>query len=309
VSTPVTEAAVDEIEEVPGVLAAEAVSQISATATFAGEGFSTSGVGYDPGTTMHGFPDGLPPEGVLAGSGLTDQLDVEIGDELHVSLPDLGIEFTSEVVEFLDEPVGTILYIDRSHLGDIVGSETLAEPTVSHIQARFDDDADRSTVIGDIEQLETVALVSDSRALYDVLQDYLGFFYAFVGVMLVLGGAMAFALMYNSISVNVAERSSELANMRANGLSHAAIARLIGFENILLTMMGIVPGVILGWAIGYLFMRQFSVDAFTLDFAMRPSSIVISILALIAAAGLSLIPAIRKIGKIDIGEIVRERAV
>jgi putative ABC transport system permease protein len=154
-----------------------------------------------------------------------------------------------------------------------------------------------------------VALVSDSRALYDVLQDYLGFFYAFVGVMLVLGGAMAFALMYNSISVNVAERSSELANMRANGLSHGAIARLIGFENILLTTMGIVPGVVLGWVFGYLFMRQFSVDAFTLDFAMRPSSIVISVLALIAAAGLSLIPAIRKIRKIDIGAIVRERAV
>jgi putative ABC transport system permease protein len=56
-------------------------------------------------------------------------------------------------------------------------------------------------------------------------------------------------------------------------------------------------------------MRQFSVDAFTLDFAMRPSSIVISVLALIAAAGLSLIPAIRKIRKIDIGAIVRERAV
>jgi putative ABC transport system permease protein len=309
VSTPVTEAAVDEIEEVPGVLAAEAVSQISATATFAGEGFSTSVVGYDPGTTMHGFPDGLPPEGVLAGSGLTNQLDVEIGDELHVSLPDLGIDFTSQLAGLLDEPVGTVVYMDRSHLGDIVGSDTLAQPTVSQIQVRFDDEADRRTVIGDIEQLETVALVSDSRALYDVLQDYLGFFYAFVGVMLVLGGAMAFALMYNSISVNVAERSSELANMRANGLSHGAIARLIGFENILLTMMGIIPGVILGWAIGYLFMRQFSVDAFTLDFAMRPSSIVISILALIAAAGLSLIPAIRKIGKIDIGEIVRERAM
>jgi putative ABC transport system permease protein len=258
---------------------------------------------------MHGFPDGLPPEGVLAGSGLTNQLDVEIGDELHVSLPDLGIDFTSQLAGLLDEPVGTVVYMDRSHLGDIVGSDTLAQPTVSQIQVRFDDEADRRTVIGDIEQLETVALVSDSRALYDVLQDYLGFFYAFVGVMLVLGGAMAFALMYNSISVNVAERSSELANMRANGLSHGAIARLIGFENILLTTMGIVPGVVLGWVFGYLFMRQFSVDAFTLDFAMRPSSIVISVLALIAAAGLSLIPAIRKIRKIDIGAIVRERAV
>lgn len=308
-STAVTEASVEDVEAVAGVVAAEMVSQVAATATFAGEGFSTSVVGYDPETTMHGFPDGLPLEGVLAGSGLTDHLDVEIGDELQVSLPDVGIDFTSEVVGFLDEPVGTVLYMDRSHLGDIVGGDTLAEPTVSHIQARFNDDADRSAVISDIEQLETVALVSDSRALYDVLQDYLGFFYAFVGIMLVLGGAMAFALMYNSISVNVAERSSELANMRANGLSHGAIARLIGFENIMLTIMGIVPGVVLGWAVGYLFMQQFSVDAFTLDFAMRPSSIVISILALIAAAGLSLIPAIRKIGKIDIGEVVRERAV
>jgi hypothetical protein len=56
-------------------------------------------------------------------------------------------------------------------------------------------------------------------------------------------------------------------------------------------------------------MRQFSVDAFTLDFAMKPTSIAISIVALIGAASLSLIPAVRRIRRIDLGATVRERAV
>ncbi len=308
-AVPVTDEAIDEVEGVSGVRAAEPVSRVNAVASFSGERFDTALVGYESNTRMHGFPDGLPDSGVLAGSGLLDQLDVEVGDTISISLPDLGIVAVAELAGVLDESVGTVLYVDRGHMAEIIDEATLSQPTVTSIQAIFDDGANREKVIGDIEHLDGVAFVSDSRSLYDTLQGFLGFFYAFVGVMLLLGGAMAFALMYNSISVNVAERATEFANMRANGLSHGSIARLIGFENILLTLMGVIPGAILGWIVGSYFMRQFSVDAFTLDFAMKPSSIVISILALIAAAFLSLVPAIRKVRRIDIGETVRARAV
>jgi putative ABC transport system permease protein len=119
---------------------------------------------------------------------------------------------------------------------------------------------------------------------------------------------MAFALMYNTISVNVAERSGEFATMRANGLSHAGIARLIATENVLLTLMGIVPGLIVGYVVGAFFMSQFSVDAFTLSFEMKASSIVLCAVAMLVVAGLSLIPAIRTVRRLDIGEVVRERA-
>ncbi|MGD2059299.1 MAG: ABC transporter permease, partial [Acidimicrobiia bacterium] len=309
-SAPVTDAAVEGVAQVEGVDTAEAVSQVHATARFGGESFATNLVGYRPDTVMHGFPDGLPADGVLAGSGLADRLDVSVGDELSVSLPDLDVQFTERLVGFLDEPVGISLYIDRDSLGEIVGADTLAEPTVSGVQARFGIDVtDRTVVIDRIQALDDVAFVADSRALYDALQGFLGFFYAFVGFMLALGGAMAFALMYNAISVNVAERSAEFATMRANGLSHRSIARLVAFENILLTLIGVIPGAVLGYLVGVFFMGQFSVDAFTLDFAMRPESIVISIAAMVVAAGLSLIPALRRVRRIDIGATVRERAV
>lgn len=83
---------------------------------------------------------------------------------------------------------------------------------------------------------------------------------------------------------------------------------MIATENVLLTLMGIIPGLIIGYAVGAFFMSQFSVDAFTLSFEMKASSIVLCAVAMLVVAGLSLIPAIRTVRRLDIGEVVRERA-
>ena len=123
------------------------------------------------------------------------------------------------------------------------------------------------------------------------------------------GGAMAFALSFNAISVNVAERSGEFATMRANGLSHRKVANLIAGENILLTIIGIVPGLVVGYAVAAAFMASYSSDQFAFSLDMRPISLVLSALAMIGVAVLSLIPAIRAVGRLNIGEIVRERAI
>lgn len=308
-TVPVTTESQQKVAAVDGVDAVEPVASVDATVASGSETFSTSLMGYESGTVMHGFPGGLPSSGILAGSGLKDHMDVQVGDQVNVVLPTLGKEFTVTVSGFLDEPVGVNLYVDYGALADVVGSDTIAQPTVSRIEATFDAGVDRATVLDRIKALDEVAFASDSRALYDLLQQFLGFFYAFVGFMLVLGGAMAFALMYNAISVNVAERSSEFATMRANGLSHRSIARLIAVENIALTAIGVIPGAFVGYLIGIVFMGQFSVEAFTLDFAMKPLSIAISIVAMLATAAFSLIPAIRRVRRIDVAETVRQRAV
>ena len=44
-----------------------------------------------------------------------------------------------------------------------------------------------------------------------------GLYYAFVGIMLIFGGAMAFALLFNAMTSNIAERVVEVATLRAAG--------------------------------------------------------------------------------------------
>ena len=306
---PVSEAAVAEVAEVGGIERVEVVSRLDATVEREGESFATALTGYDAATLVHGFPDGLPGDGILAGEGLAEQIGVSVGDSVRVELPTLDIEITTTVEGFLDEPLGSFLYMDATELERIVGADTLGSPSISSLEVLFTADVtDRDGVVDELKDLEPVGIALDSRTLYDLVQSFLGFFYVFIGVMLVFGGAMAFALMYNTISVNVAERSSEFATMRANGLSHAGIARLIATENVLLTLMGIVPGLIIGYTVGAFFMSQFSVDAFTMTFEMKPSSVVLCALAMLVVAGLSLIPAIRTVRRLDIGQVVRERA-
>jgi putative ABC transport system permease protein len=140
------------------------------------------------------------------------------------------------------------------------------------------------------------------------VQQYLGLFYAFVGIMLLFGGVMAFSLMFNTISMNIAERSTEFATLKASGMADRTIAWMIVGENLLLTVAGIIPGLILGIWLSKVFLSSFSNDSFTMQFSIGVWTIVIAALSMIAVALLSLIPGVRSVKRLDVGAVVRERA-
>jgi putative ABC transport system permease protein len=184
----------------------------------------------------------------------------------------------------------------------------LAAPSITSIKTLFTDGSDSETVVTNLKQLDTVAVVVDSNEVRDMVESFQALFYAFIGMMIVFGAAMAFALIFNIISVNVAERSSEFASMRANGLTHRRVASMIVGETFLLTAIGIIPGLIVGWLAAVAFMDSFSSPEFPITAELRPLTYIGSALAMFVVAALSLIPAVRAVKRIDVGEIVRERA-
>jgi ABC-type antimicrobial peptide transport system permease subunit len=97
--------------------------------------------------------------------------------------------------------------------------------------------------------------------------------------------------------------------MRANGLSNRRIATLITGENVLLVMLGIVPGLIVGYLAAAWMMSTYSSDMIKFNLEMRPSTLVLSALAMVAVALLSVIPGIRTVRRLNVAEVVRERAV
>ena len=96
--------------------------------------------------------------------------------------------------------------------------------------------------------------------------------------------------------------------MRANGLTHRRVASLIVGETALLTAIGIVPGLLIGYLAAVAFMDSFSSPEFPITAELRPLSFVGATVVMFVVAGLSLIPALRAVKRIDVGEVVRERA-
>ncbi len=301
-----------QVRSTPGVAAAEPALRAPVTVSANGERYQTLLVGLEHGTTMHGFLlDGggttqLPRHGLLAGSALAGQLSVGVGSRVEVSSTERRLAGSEPIAGFLDEALGTYVYAD---LGTLEAAAASAGSPIgpNTVLVRFSAGADRERMRKRLSALPGVSAYEDSQTLRGQVNDYLGLFYAFVGVMLLFGGAMAFALIYNSMSSNISERRIEIATMRAAGAPHGMLARLVTAENLIIVLIGIVPGLVLGYLAAAGFMDSFSNDEFSFALQMRTSTLVLSALAIVLVALVSQIPGVRALRRLPIADVIRER--
>ena len=129
-----------------------------------------------------------------------------------------------------------------------------------------------------------------------------------VGAMLALGAAMAFAIIFTTMSVNIVERQRELATLRAAGVRHRTLAGLVGGENTIVAALGVVPGLILGVASAQVMLQTYSNDQFILNLSIKPLTLVLSAAAIMGVAIASQIPGLRALRRMNVAEVVRERA-
>ncbi len=285
----------------------------------------------------------LPGSGVLLGASLRNVLNLKVGDRVDLALPDLGRHLPTTVAGFVDEPLGTFAYVSLDTLasatpvaaastpaaaavagagvadtpaagagaGVVAASAAASAPVPLEPNAlylRYAAGADRSAVEDRIKQIAGVMAVVDARALQQAANSIMALFYAFVGAMSVFGCVLAFALIYSITSVTVAERSSELANLRASGVRQGQIARIVGGENLLLVLMGLVPGLLLAYLTARGFMASFSSDMFNLPLRVLPRTWLLASATVVVAALLAALPALRGVARLDLAGAVRERA-
>lgn len=308
----VTVAQLDALRAVDGVAAAEPLAQLPVTIQHAGASYSTTLAAFPVDTGMHRFLTGsgtrdLPADGILVGAALSAKIGLAPGDEVSLVFGSLQQTVTARVAGFVDEPLGTFAYASTDELSSLIGADAAAGAAQA-ANVRFAAGASRSQILDGLTAVDGVAAVVDARGLQQAANSLMGLFYAFVGAMLVLGAVMAFALLFNLMSANIGERVTELASLRASGMSGGELARVITAENVLLTLAGIAPGLIVGYAGAAEFMASFSSDLFSFDLHVRPTTFLFTALGVLAAALVSQLPILAAVRRIDIAQVVRERA-
>jgi putative ABC transport system permease protein len=126
--------------------------------------------------------------------------------------------------------------------------------------------------------------------------------------MLAFGAVLAFALLFSTISVNMADRTVELATLRAAGVGQAQLARLVTAENLLCVCLALVPGLVIGTLAARSFMASFSSDLLRFDLQMEPRTYIVAVVVIMLTALASQWPALHAIGRLNLAETVRERA-
>jgi putative ABC transport system permease protein len=305
---PIDQNVLSRLTTIPGVAAVEPSLEMPVTFAANGREHATTLFALRADTTMHGFrlsngtPTHLSDHGVLIGRGIRDQLGISTGDRVTIAMPSQPSTVVS-VVGLLDERIGTFAYAPIGWIEATRGGP--AKPTSALV--RLKPNTDRDTIRRTIMESPNVASYEDMSGLKRVIKRYAGLFYALVGAMLALGGLMAFAIIFTTMSVNIVERRREIAMLRGGGMRHGVVARLITGENLLVTLLGIAPGLALGIFVAQAFLNLYTNDQLQLHLVVPPTTLLASAVTVVVAAALSQWPGLRAIRNLDLAAVVRER--
>ncbi len=293
----------------PAVAAVERTGQLDAVLTAGDIRYDTLLLAFPPTTTMHRFtePGGhqrsLPDEGVLLGVGLRDTLAVETGDAVTLTLPGTGRELRERVAGFVDEPMTAVAYISLDDLQRELGVDAGTGAVLRLVPG-----ADRAGAEARISGLPGVTAYLDTATLEAAMRDAFRLYDTLVGLMLAFGAVMSAALLYNAMAANVAERTAELGSLNAAGMSRRLAARLVAGENLLLTALALPLGLLAGRQLASWFMATYETQGYHWSLQLRPATPLIAAAAVLLAAALAQVPALRSIRHIDIARVVRERS-
>ncbi len=120
-------------------------------------------------------------------------------------------------------------------------------------------------------------------------------FNAIAIVMMILGAIMAFAIIFTAMSVSIFERYREIATFRAAGVKFSTIASTVRWENMIVSVFGVIPGVVLGVLGAAALDRSLSSDEYTIVLSMPWIAVVLVVLGVLLLALLSQVPGMLRV--------------
>jgi len=290
-----------------GVKAVEPILQVPATLKVGSNSEDILLTAFDPGQEMHTLqlPDGTTANQALTGgrlvitTGLADLLDVSDGDRVTLETP-FGME------EFILGPTTDEIMNAVGYLSMDEAQNRLHAPTIPYngLYLTVDEVQSRQSKL-DLYHLPDAVAVQRKADLVTDMRGFMGLFYLLIGIMMAVAVLMAFALLFNAMTVNVLERKREFATMRSIGSDTTRIAALLFAEDLILWLLTLLPGLLLGHWMALQVGTSFSADLFTFNIVVAPSTYVFTAFGILLTMLLATLPAIRQVNRLNLAEATK----
>ncbi len=264
-----------------------------------------------PTETLHQLKleDGVTPAQALADghvvltTALADKFNLRVGDRVTLETPsqsgkDKKTTRTLILGGVVDELMSAVGYIS---MDEAQRWSNTSELLFNGVYLKVNPTQD-NTVRSDLYHYMDASSVELKSSVENDWLSLMGLFYAFTGVLLFFAVAMAFALLFNAMTVNVLEQQREFATMRAIGTRGREIALFMATENVILWLFMLVPGLVLGTLAAYQMGAAFGTDFFTFRIVISPFSYVITALGILLTMLLAALPAIRHVNRLNLAE-------
>lgn len=185
----------------------------------------------------------LKKDEVILTEKMASLLNVKVGDELTIEDEDRGDQ-TVTVGAICENYMSHYLYLSPEKYEELYGVPAEYNTIIYSVKDGKDDQIEK---IGTkLLSMDGVLNVSYTSSIEGRLDDMLRSLNLVIVVLIVSAGMLAFVVLYNLNNINITERQRELATLKVLGFYDEEVASYVYRENILLTIIGSVVGMVLG---------------------------------------------------------------
>jgi putative ABC transport system permease protein len=301
-----------------GVRHVEPILEIPVEIEANGQTRSTLLVGLPPANVLFGLfahdgePTHVDPRGFLAGASIDRVFHLEPGDTARVRYPksveEIRLEHPLRFARRLDMPFGMMIYAPLDRVQRAYGERLDLPPKPITGLLITADPEYREEIRKHLYDLPNAAAVEVTENIRAQIDEMLKFNWIFIGVLTAFGSALAFAIVYNTVSMAVLERSREIATLRTLGMRRREIALMITAENALIGIAGALLGIPGGLAFAYGLLLTYTNEQLTMSFVIYPRTYAIVLLGILGVLFIAQIPSLRHAARLDLASATKDMA-
>lgn len=237
------------------------------------EGFSQFVNVRTPGTLA---PLTLPDDGVIITEKLADLLSVGIGDTITIegdNAQDSDTPFT--VAAIAENYLWHYVYMSPAVYQGAYGSPAGVNQYLAILNEDSDDAQDAlSSALMDSGEVSSVGFISDDRADFKEILDKVNYV---VWVIIILAGLLALVVLFTLTTINVSERTREIATIKVLGFYDPEVSGYVYREGYILTLIGAAIGLVGGIFLHRWILQSVAVDMMMYVPQILPRSFLLSI--------------------------------
>lgn len=235
----------------------------------------------------------LPDDGVVMTRKLAQMLELSLGDEFYIHIPDKG-DKRVKIVGLSDIVVGQGIYLNYHFWEELGGKYEPKDLLIKWHKEPNQQFLQSNRILGDVSRVQQKLDFQSNMQIVDI-----------AAIMLIVAGSsLALVVIYNMSILNFFERIRDLSTLKVLGFYEREIRNLVIFENLLSTITGILLGIPTGKGIMVLITSGFG-DDFSLAGEITLENVLVSAtMTLLFMAVVNLIIS-KKIKQIDMLEALK----
>ena len=179
---------------------------------------------------------------------ITDKIaklqNVTIGDTITLLDSDAK-EYTFTITNIVKNYIEHYIYIDKEQLAEF-------KPNTVFLNTNNIDEEQQDELTKELLKNNTIINVIHTETLMDGTSDMIKSLDLIIAVLVVLAASLSFVVLYNLSNINITERKREIATLKVLGFSNKEVDNYITRENLILTLLGIIPGFGLGYFLTFI---------------------------------------------------------